>query len=241
MISTTQLRILRLRNALKTQITLRDSKQHNKTIRRAKITNSTGEPPQIPKKKDPKSEEDPDAENLPFDPPRLQSAGPLPIVLQAALNRQLNMHVYSTLLFQLLAAHFANDATTHSCMSALHEAASGEILTYLDSRSAEKNLLMPDYDRFCCDMTVHDLDHMATGGAEERWVLTDTMRLHIRTCQALRALKRTSQVVADQTTCVFVKRRLGPLDSSMHGLHIHILYAFPEVFAMLKIPELDPL
>ncbi len=183
---------------------------------------------------------DDDDFDFPYGPPQDAPDGPIPNVLQAALNRQLNMHLYSAHLFQLLVSHFEvtrREYQTHACISALHETVVEEICVFLKSRHAAVNFIMPDYDRFCSDLVIHNIGT----GREENWVLMDVVRFHTRTCLALRALKCSAQTIRDPRTCVFIKHRLAPLDKNMMALYNHIVIDVPELFSMAKMPDLDPM
>ena len=191
-------------------------------------------------------EEDDDDVAFPYDPPddgSRRAGGGIPRVLQAALNRQLNMHLYSAHLFHLLlTAHLAGAASAargetghYGSLSSLHELAADEICAHLSARGAQACLLMPDHDPFCSDLEEEEEE-------EERWGATmDVVRFHARTCAALRALRCSSRSLGDGPTSAFIALRLAPIDREMEALYAHLVVDVPELFAMVKVPDLEPL
>ena len=167
------------------------------------------------------------------------AASPMASNLQAASNRQLNMHVYAAHLFRLIVTHFASvqkNAQTHACLAALHETASEELNFYLDSREVNVALTMPDYDMFCSDLMIHNMPSKR----DEKLVVMDVVRYHQRTCLALRALKCTSQVMRDESLCKFLGNKMSAVDSNLNRVFLSLTQDNPDISARLRMPEQKP-
>ena len=169
----------------------------------------------------------------------LVTTAPMASNLQAAANRQLNMHVYSSHLFKLLVTHFASvqrNAASHACLAALHETASEELIFYLDSREVNVAMAMPDYDMFCSDLIIHNMPH----NRDEKLVMMDVVRYHQRTCLALRALKCTSQVMRDESLNMFLVGKMASVDKNLERVFSSLRQDNPDIKARLRMPELQP-
>jgi hypothetical protein len=172
---------------------------------------------------------------------------PLPLLLQAHLNRQLNMHLCSEHLFDMAESSGPDDDNSDEikAISRMHADSDRDIEEHVLSGGSMPVPLMPDLYNLIKQAVpsgaksnanaaisrlhskaARDIEeHLLNSGATPVPLMTedylfgfDVLGYHGKTSLALHDLKRVAQKLTAEPTCMFIKEKLLPTYKEMEEL-----------------------